>query len=232
MSAEEQRRTNGKEPFAGEHADVHAQLRALRTECSRQTSTIGALGDAVGALRTGARALKAENAGLRADVARLQHRRDASVTAERESEDEQASEDSIALNVDAPAAARAIATATLRGRVPASVLERARLVASELATNSVLHSGAGDDAKLIVRITLTRATVAVEIEDSGRDGTIAPRAGDAVNGGGYGLGVVQTVSEAWGLERAAAGGTRVWARLARAAPPRAATRLDRERRLL
>ncbi len=231
MSAEEQAQRHGN-GLSGEHAGIRLQLFELRAECSRQASTIGALGDAVGALRTGARALKAENAGLRADVARLQHRRDASVTAERESEDEQASEDSIALNVDAPAAARAVATATLRGRVPASVLERARLVASELATNSVLHSGAGDDAKLIVRITLTRATVAVEIEDSGRDGTIAPRAGDAVNGGGFGLAVVQTLSESWGLERAAAGGTRVWARLARAAPPRVPTRRDRARRLL
>lgn len=216
MPAEEKAHTNGNAPFAGEHADLQLQLRELRAECSRQANTIGALGEAVGALRTGARALKAENAGLRADVSRLRHRRFAPIAAERE--DEHTTEDSIALNVDAPAAARAIATATLRGRVPAAVLERARLLATELATNSVLHSGAGAEATLIVRVTLTRTTVGVEVEDPGHDGTIAPRPGDAVTGRGFGLGLVQTLSESWGLERAAAGGTRVWARLARATP--------------
>jgi anti-sigma regulatory factor (Ser/Thr protein kinase) len=231
MPAEEKARTNGNAPFAGEHADVQLQLRELQTACRRQAGTIGALGEAVGALRTGARALKAENAGLRAEVSRLHHRRLAPVAAERETDDEHATEDSIALNVDAPAAARAIATATLRGRVPATVLERARLLATELATNSVLHSGAGAEATLIVRVTLTRATVGVEVEDPGHDGTIAPRAGDAVTGRGFGLGLVQTLSESWGLERAAAGGTRVWARLARATPPGVATRFDREGRM-
>ena len=219
MPAEEKAHPNGNAPFAGEHAEIHLQLRELRTECSRQASTIGALGEAVGALRTGARALKAENAALRAEVSRLHDRRLALVGAPRETEDEHATEDSIALNVDAPAAARAIATATLRGRVPAAVLDRARLLATELATNSVLHSGAGPEARLIVRLMLTRAAVGVEVEDPGHEGAIAPRTGDAVNGSGFGLGLVQTLSESWGLERAAAGGTRVWARLALATPP-------------
>ena len=48
----------------------------------------------------------------------------------------------LALDVHAPAAARAAVTGALRDRVPAAVLEHAQLLVSELATNSVLHSGA------------------------------------------------------------------------------------------
>jgi hypothetical protein len=44
---------------------------------------------------------------------------------------------------------------------------------------------------------------------------IAPRSPDLEGGGGFGLNVVQALSERWGLERIAAGGTRVWAQLAR-----------------
>jgi hypothetical protein len=41
---------------------------------------------------------------------------------------------------------------------------------------------------------------------------------DRVNGGGMGLNLVQLLRERWGLERVLAGGTRVWALLAFAAP--------------
>ena len=36
------------------------------------------------------------------------------------------------------------------------------------------------------------------------------------NGGGFGLNLVQMLSERWGVERLAGGGTQVWAQLARA----------------
>jgi anti-sigma regulatory factor (Ser/Thr protein kinase) len=218
MSAEEQAHTQGHGSCSGEHADIRVQLFELRTECSRQASTIGAL-------RTGARALKAENAQLHTELARIRHR---GYAADAKAEDDPRTEDHIALNINAPTAARAIATATLRGRVPAIVLESARLLATELATNSVRHSGAGPDATLIVRVALTRASVCIEVEDPGHDGIIAPRPADPISGDGFGLRLVQSLSERWGLERRAAGGTRVWARIALRGRPQPGIRIGRD----
>jgi anti-sigma regulatory factor (Ser/Thr protein kinase) len=116
------------------------------------------------------------------------------------------------LDVRAPGAAR-IVVGRLRGRVPALVLEDALLVVSELVTNGVCHSGACDGA-IVVRVELTGTMVRLEVEDPGRGGVVAPRAPDL--GGGFGLNLVQGVCERWGLERVAAGRTRVWGQLARA----------------
>jgi len=119
--------------------------------------------------------------------------------------------------------------ARLRGRVPASVLETAQLLVSELVTNSVRHSGASAGESVVVRVQLTDSMVRLEVSDPGCDGVIAPRAPDLEGGGGFGLNVVRTCSERWGLEHFAAGGTRVWAQLARApaalvAGPQSSTR--------
>jgi len=70
----------------------------------------------------------------------------------------------------------------------------------------------------MVRVCLGQSACRLEVEDRGRDGVIAPKPMDRVNGGGMGLNLVQMLSERWGLERVLAGGTRVWAQLA-CAPP-------------
>jgi anti-sigma regulatory factor (Ser/Thr protein kinase) len=125
------------------------------------------------------------------------------------------------LDLQAPAAARAIVTTNLRDRVPARVLEHARLLISELVTNSVRHSGAtGGDARLVLRVELSPGALRVGVEDPGRGGVIAPRPPDRNGGGGgFGLNLVHTLSERWGVERAVAGGTRVWAQLPLGAMP-------------
>jgi anti-sigma regulatory factor (Ser/Thr protein kinase) len=85
-----------------------------------------------------------------------------------------------------------------------------------LVTNSVRHGGASTAGVVVVRVGLTEALVRVEVEDRGRAGAVAPQSPELEGGGGFGLGVVQALSERWGLERIAAGGTRVWAQLASA----------------
>ncbi len=122
------------------------------------------------------------------------------------------------LELGAPGAARTVVADCLRGRVAASVLDSARLVVSELVTNSVWHSGASAGGVVVVRVKLTGTMVRLEVEDRGRGGVIAPRFPDLERGGGFGLNVVQALSERWGLERVAAGGTRVWAQLPLIAP--------------
>ena len=81
-------------------------------------------------------------------------------------------------------------------------------------TNGVRHSRATADAHLVLRVEVSKRMVRLEVEDPGHDGTVAPRRGDERGDGGFGLKIVQTLSERWGLERVATGGTRVWARLA------------------
>jgi anti-sigma regulatory factor (Ser/Thr protein kinase) len=117
---------------------------------------------------------------------------------------------SLPLDAQAPAAARGLVE-RLGGRVPAPVLTDARLVVSELVTNSVLHSGVSTGA-VVVRVELSGTMVRIEVEDPGRAGVIAARVPDL--GGGFGLNLVEGLSERWGLERVAVGGTRVWAQLA------------------
>jgi anti-sigma regulatory factor (Ser/Thr protein kinase) len=119
---------------------------------------------------------------------------------------------SLPLDADAPAAARA-ALAGLRSRVSPAVLSDAQLVVSELVTNSVLHSGAPATEFVQLYVDLTDTTVRLEVADPGRRDAIAPLDGDTTREGGFGLNLVRAVAEFWGLEQAAAGGTRVWAQL-------------------
>jgi serine/threonine-protein kinase RsbW len=201
---------NGNGSLVKAHATASAELDDLRATCQRQARVIDALTGAVMTLRTGATALKVENAELRADLDRQHGRRRQSRTVATEAE---AVEVRVALDVHAPAAARAAVTGALRDRVPAAVLEHAQLLVSELATNSVLHSGAipGDD--LVLRVQPSKTTVRLEVEDSGRGDVVVARPPDLNGGGGFGLNLVHTLSERWGVEYAVAGGTRVWARL-------------------
>src|SRR5215208_4483889 len=124
----------------------------------------------------------------------------------------------LAADPQAPGAARSIVVRHLGGVVAPSVLDGAQLLISELFTNSVRHSGAAAGEQLMVRVCLGQSACRLEVEDRGRDGVIAPGPMDRVNGGGMGLNLVQMLSERWGLERVLAGGTRVWAQLACAAP--------------
>ena len=70
-------------------------------------------------------------------------------------------------------------------------------------------------AEVIVGVEMPPDSVRLNVEDAGRGGAIAPRPPDP-EGGGFGLNLVQALSERWGIERAAQGGTCVWAQLARA----------------
>jgi anti-sigma regulatory factor (Ser/Thr protein kinase) len=181
--------------------------------CERQAHVIATLAAAVAKLRGGSAALKAENAELRAAAGRIRGGTGAGVSGREHATG--VLEASLPLDARAPGAAR-IVVARLRGRVPAPVLDTAQLLVSELVTNSVRHSGASAGASVVVRVRLTDSMVRLEVSDPGCDGVIAPRVPDLQGGGGVGLNLVGTLSERWGLERIAGGGTRVWAQLARA----------------
>jgi serine/threonine-protein kinase RsbW len=121
---------------------------------------------------------------------------------------------SLPLDGRGPRAARTVVEG-LRGRIAPAVVDDAQLVVSELVTNAVRHSGASDGGVVVLCVELTGTMVRLEVRDPGCEGVIAPRAPDLEHGGGFGLHVVRALSERWGLEQVAAGGTRVWAHLRR-----------------
>jgi serine/threonine-protein kinase RsbW len=130
---------------------------------------------------------------------------------------------SLPLDGRGPRAARTVVEG-LRGRIAPSVVDDAQLVVSELVTNAVRHSGAPAGGVVVLCVELTGTTVRLEVGDPGSGGVIAPRTPDLDHGGGFGLHVVRELSERWGLEQVAAGGTRVWADIPRVPPaaPRSA----------
>jgi len=93
------------------------------------------------------------------------------------------------------------------------VIERAKLTISELITNSVRYSGAPGGGYAIVRLRLSDERLRLEVEDPGRGGAVVPRRADPIAGAGFGLHVVEALSERWGSERRAGGALRVWAEL-------------------
>jgi anti-sigma regulatory factor (Ser/Thr protein kinase) len=206
MQSHQIARRNGRAATRSRPNGTRVGSEELGAVCERQAQVIETLAAAVATLRRGAAALKAENAELRAAAGRIRPggREGAEVL-----------EASLPLDARAPGAAR-IVVARLRGRIPASVLDTAQLLVTELVTNSVCHSGASAGASVGVRVRLTDSMVRLEVSDPGCEGVIAPRAPDLEGGGGFGLNVVRTCSERWGLEQVAARGTRVWAQLARA----------------
>ena len=93
------------------------------------------------------------------------------------------------------------------------VVDDAVLIASELTTNAILHSGAAPGSKIELRAELGRDVLLIEVIDEGRSPTTPrPRPRDTTSPGGFGLPVVAAIARRWGSERI--GGMRVWAELA------------------
>ena len=192
--------------------DPGEEIERLRATRRRQALVIATLSEAVSNYRRGLGAMRAENAELRAESREICGRLERLAHGGSRADDEL-----VELVVEpgprAPGVARQAITGALGDRVAAPVLANAQLVMSELVTNSVRHSGAPDGDDLVVRVRVWDDHCRLEVEDSGHEGAIAPQPPDLDGGGGMGLNLVETVSERWGLVRAADGPTRVWAQL-------------------
>jgi hypothetical protein len=117
---------------------------------------------------------------------------------------------SVAVGSDAPAAARNAVGAGLAGRVADDVLRDARLLVSELVTNSVRHAGLATDDVVRISADVTGGIVRLEVDDAGTEGTIAAR--PPTPEGGFGLHLVEALAHRWGVTRD--GFTSVWVELA------------------
>jgi anti-sigma regulatory factor (Ser/Thr protein kinase) len=200
-------------PLVGERVGSVSEVSRLRARCRRQALAIATLRDAASTLQRGAAALKADNAALRAENARMRERADSDGHMVGRSNGMAPIEVSLPLDVRAPGAARIVVERCLGGRVEPAALESAKLLVSELVTNSVRHSGGSAADSVTVRVRLTPSRLGLEVEDHG-SGLISPKAPDPETGAGLGLNLVRTLSERWGVERVADGRTRVWAQIA------------------
>jgi anti-sigma regulatory factor (Ser/Thr protein kinase) len=214
MGSETTASTNGQPRSS---ADLPDEVAALQARCRRQATELDGLGHAMTALQRGAKALKAENAELRAENERLSGHRRFAASSGRGRQGGLV-DLAIPLGVQAPGIARAAVADRLAERVTPAVLETTLLLVSELVTNSVLHSGVPEGEDIVVRVDVWRDTCRLEVEDRGRDGIVAPRAAEAGSGAGMGLNLVAMLSERWGVVRAVEGPTRVWAQLPCGAP--------------
>jgi anti-sigma regulatory factor (Ser/Thr protein kinase) len=92
------------------------------------------------------------------------------------------------------------------------VLGDVMLVASELVNNAVVHSGGTPHHDLHVRASREAGLLTISVRDPGISGQSADRrAPDDRRVGGWGLTIVEALSERWGEDRG--DGYRVWAEM-------------------
>jgi anti-sigma regulatory factor (Ser/Thr protein kinase) len=108
---------------------------------------------------------------------------------------------------DAPGTARRSLRA-LASRLSPSLLANIELVVSELVTNSLRHARAAGRAEIRLRLASTRGGVRGEVIDRGAGFERTPRAPSMYQESGWGLYLVDQLSERWGVERGPA--TTVW----------------------
>lgn len=113
-------------------------------------------------------------------------------------------------NRDAPCLARD-ALAELEAIAP--VRDDARLIATELVTNAVRHSGCAPEDTIEMCAKLHRNRLLISVSDPGVSGKSARvRRDPDPERGGFGLRVVERIAQRWGAERP--NGLHVWAELA------------------
>jgi anti-sigma regulatory factor (Ser/Thr protein kinase) len=114
---------------------------------------------------------------------------------------------------DSEAAGRARrAMGRLRAEIDPPLLESARLLITELVTNSVRHA----KAPLIeMAVAVSEQDVRVEIANPG-GGFMARPSGPEDTDSGWGLFLVDRLADEWGVDDSAGGYQRVWFELARA----------------
>ena len=81
---------------------------------------------------------------------------------------------------------------------PVPVLDEAVLLVSELSTNAVVHTAAGDRGTFGVAVRRQASSVRVEVCDSGSRRVPVARPQDELAEEGRGLGLVDLVADRWG----------------------------------
>ena len=108
-------------------------------------------------------------------------------------------------DTEAAAAARR-ALGELKWHVHPDVVQRVRLLVSELVTNSVRHA---QTPEISMDVKVTDSCVRVAVGDRGEGFDALPRSPEPERASGWGLFLVEQMSDRWGVETPG-GGTLVW----------------------
>lgn len=85
--------------------------------------------------------------------------------------------------------------------LPPEKLEDVRLVVSELVTNSILHAGLSTDDQILLTVTVADGAVRGSVCDPGPGfGMPSEPSPRSDLRGGWGLPIVETISDRWGVE--------------------------------
>jgi anti-sigma regulatory factor (Ser/Thr protein kinase) len=109
-----------------------------------------------------------------------------------------------------------LALAGLEDRLDPNVLFDIRLLVSELVTNCVKHAAIGPEDSIVLKVDMEDDRVQVSVVDNGpgfEPPETPPTEQAAEAGSGWGLFLVDQLSDEWGVERDA--GATVWFQLAR-----------------
>jgi anti-sigma regulatory factor (Ser/Thr protein kinase) len=100
----------------------------------------------------------------------------------------------------------------IAGKVAQEKFEDIRLLVSELVTNSVRHAGftVEDRVEVGFRVSLDDKCLRVDVVDAGKgfEKTVTPSTPDQVSG--WGLQIVEKLSDRWGVETLPESGSSVW----------------------
>jgi anti-sigma regulatory factor (Ser/Thr protein kinase) len=102
---------------------------------------------------------------------------------------------------------------SLEPQVGPQRLNDMRLLVSELVTNSVRHARRGEGDELELEVSVTGELIHVCVIDSGPGFEVTERSPDDDPGSGWGLFLVEQLSDRWGVELN--GTTQVWFELER-----------------
>ena len=98
---------------------------------------------------------------------------------------------------EGPAEARRIIAEELASRAPDRVIDDVKLMVSELVTNGIVHGGADAPAPIMLDLVVN-GDIWCRVRDHGRG--FASRLRHATVGGGWGLQVIEQLSDRWGMQ--------------------------------
>jgi anti-sigma regulatory factor (Ser/Thr protein kinase) len=96
----------------------------------------------------------------------------------------------------------------LQGELGPELFEDMRLLVSELVTNSVRHAVAATESTVMLDVSVRDDLIRCSVSDPGPGFEHAERAPDDDPGSGWGLFLVEQLSDRWGVDLNA--GTSVW----------------------
>jgi len=96
----------------------------------------------------------------------------------------------------------------LRDQLTERQLDDARLLVSELVTNSLRHAALTPDQSIELTLEVDAEVLRAEVRDPGEGFVHEPRAPNPESAAGWGLFLVSKLASRWGVQRD--GSTRVW----------------------